>query len=140
MPVCALHHAWPVYRAVRVRPSPLCPACLQDVFSFGVILWELLTFQVPWEGIPSTWQVGLCRSLCWHRCHHAFFSARLHELTRQVRHLGELSQHELDTTQSQTPAIAQCKTCKLQGQLGLMNLTHPFISTPVLRLDTQTNV
>ena len=28
-----------------------------DVFSYGVVLWELLTLQVPWSELSNTWQV-----------------------------------------------------------------------------------
>lgn len=34
---------------------PLLP--LQDVFSYAVILWELMTFNAPWEGMTNLWQV-----------------------------------------------------------------------------------
>jgi hypothetical protein len=41
----------------------LCRAVLgvlvQDVFSFGLVLWELLTFKVPWDGLATQWQVGM---------------------------------------------------------------------------------
>ncbi len=31
--------------------------CLQDVYSFGLVLWELLTFKTPWEDSINPWQV-----------------------------------------------------------------------------------
>lgn len=31
---------------------------LQDIFSFGCILWELLTFERPWGSIINPWQAG----------------------------------------------------------------------------------
>jgi hypothetical protein len=30
---------------------------MQDVYSFGIVLWELLSLQVPWEGVANLWQV-----------------------------------------------------------------------------------
>lgn len=36
----------------------LFPASRCDVFSFGVILWELCTLQQPWEGMNSMQVVG----------------------------------------------------------------------------------
>ena len=35
--------------------------CASDVYSFGMILWEMLTWQVPWEEL-GPWQVGVCRA------------------------------------------------------------------------------
>ena len=33
-----------------------CPGCA--VYSFGIILWELLTWRVPWEDYEGPWQVA----------------------------------------------------------------------------------
>lgn len=38
---------WRPLRLLRVA-GPVC--CRQDVFSFGVVLWELLTWTTPWAG------------------------------------------------------------------------------------------
>ncbi len=35
-----------------------CRPCLQDVFSYGMVLWELLTFKTPWKDASNAWQVG----------------------------------------------------------------------------------
>ena len=45
-----------------------CCSCPQDVFSYGMVLWELLTFKTPWEALSSPWQVGaaLQGSFCLH--------------------------------------------------------------------------
>ena len=32
-----------------------------DVFSFGVILWELITWQMPWKEL-GVFQVSLCKA------------------------------------------------------------------------------
>lgn len=34
------------------------PTLAGDVFSFGVVLWELLTWQLPWGGALNPFQVG----------------------------------------------------------------------------------
>ncbi|KAJ4455679.1 putative serine/threonineprotein kinase/receptor [Paratrimastix pyriformis] len=41
--------AWSAPEVLRGEPSWL-PS---DVYSFGVVLWELVTRQTPWEGIPA---------------------------------------------------------------------------------------
>lgn len=38
-----------------IRNEPFTEKC--DIFSFGVIMWELCTLSRPWEGIPPV-QVG----------------------------------------------------------------------------------
>jgi hypothetical protein len=35
---------------------------MQDVYAFGIILWEMLSFQAPYDDLPNHWQVG-CRGL-----------------------------------------------------------------------------
>jgi hypothetical protein len=32
---------------------------LQDVYSFAVVLWEMMTFEIPWGNEITPWQVGL---------------------------------------------------------------------------------
>lgn len=39
-----------------LRGEPSSPA--SDVFSLGVVLWELLTWRIPWDDCPSPWLVG----------------------------------------------------------------------------------
>jgi serine/threonine protein kinase len=49
------------------NPRWLAPECLagqkatlaSDVFSFGVVLWELLTWEMPWAGVYNPWEVGI---------------------------------------------------------------------------------
>lgn len=38
-------------------PRPLLPA-VQDVHSFAVVLYELLTWQPPFAGVDNPWQVS----------------------------------------------------------------------------------
>ncbi|GAB4815773.1 hypothetical protein N2152v2_002819 [Parachlorella kessleri] len=52
--------------SVATNPCWLAPEVLSgnnhtlasDVFSFGVILWELLCLEAPWAGSPNPWQVA----------------------------------------------------------------------------------
>ncbi|RWW58871.1 hypothetical protein BHE74_00034272, partial [Ensete ventricosum] len=39
-----------------IRNEPFTEKC--DIFSLGVIIWELCTLNRPWEGIPSVQIVG----------------------------------------------------------------------------------
>jgi hypothetical protein len=50
-PVTCLH---PNTYSATSQPGPLPPA--QDVFAFGVILWELATWEAPWG--QNTWHVA----------------------------------------------------------------------------------
>ncbi|XP_071935172.1 uncharacterized protein [Coffea arabica] len=40
-----------------IRNEPFTEKC--DIFSFGVIIWELCTLNKPWHGVPSVQIVGL---------------------------------------------------------------------------------
>jgi serine/threonine protein kinase len=48
-----------------IRNEPFTEKC--DIFSLGVIMWELCTLSRPWEGIPPV-QVSIHLPLCWNSC------------------------------------------------------------------------
>lgn len=58
-------HTHPPPRAARSWLAPevltgASPSLASDVFSLGVVLWELLTLEAPYANEPNTWQVSNC--------------------------------------------------------------------------------
>ena len=50
---------WLLHGPMLSPPQPpVCSPLSQDAFSFGVCMWEMLTFRAPWSNITSPWQVG----------------------------------------------------------------------------------
>lgn len=49
--MAAMNPRWLAPEILRGEPSS--PA--SDVFSLGVVLWELLTWRIPWDDCPSPW-------------------------------------------------------------------------------------
>lgn len=52
---------WVLYAYLSVAPGEghACAPCLQDCFSFGMVLWELLTLDMPFWELSNPWQVKL---------------------------------------------------------------------------------
>ncbi len=51
--------AWSTAGLALIEWKP-CLVYLQDVYSYGVVLWELLSWEEPWGSARNPWQVGLC--------------------------------------------------------------------------------
>jgi serine/threonine protein kinase len=41
------------------------PTAASDVFSFAVVLWEMLTWELPWAGVTNTFAVSALGSTAW---------------------------------------------------------------------------
>jgi hypothetical protein len=61
-PAAGILHSWrriavTHHGALPLLPLVLPPLLAADVYSFGIVLWELLTFEFPWGSAANPWQV-----------------------------------------------------------------------------------
>jgi len=66
-----------------------------DVYSYGVILWEIVTEKIPWDSL-NTMQVSLC-SFC-----EIALLGRAHNIPKLVRYLGSYNKILNHTSQCTT--------------------------------------
>lgn len=54
---CSTLAPFPLPQAPEVL-SGARPTAASDAFSYGVVLWELLTWRLPWDTTALTWQIA----------------------------------------------------------------------------------